>query len=102
MTEKIYTIDEIKAIVFPIAEKYGVEKVYLFGSYARGEATHESDIDFRVDKGELRGLFALSGFRNDISEALAKEIDILTTNALSEEFKNKIKKDEVLIYEKER
>ena len=101
MTEKIYTIDEIRAKIFPIAQKYGVEKVYLFGSYARGEATPESDIDLRIDKGELRGLFALSGLRNDISEALAKDIDILTTNALSKKFKNKIKKDEVLIYEKE-
>ena len=36
---KIYTIDEITAAVKPIAEKYGIDKVWLFGSYARGEAT---------------------------------------------------------------
>ena len=42
---KIYTIDEIREKVKPIAEKYGIEKVWLFGSYARGEATEESDVD---------------------------------------------------------
>lgn len=39
MTDKIYTIDEIRSNISPIAKKYGVERVYLFGSYARGEAT---------------------------------------------------------------
>ena len=39
---KIYTVDEITAAVKPIAEKYGIDKVWLFGSYARGEATEKS------------------------------------------------------------
>lgn len=33
----VYTIDEIKAKIEPIAKQYNVSKVYLFGSYARGE-----------------------------------------------------------------
>ena len=99
MTEKIYTIDEIRTSIFPRAPRYGVERVYLFGSYARGEATHRRDIDLRLDKGRLRGLIALSGMRIDISEALAKEVDLLTTKSLSEDFRNEIKNDEVLIYE---
>ena len=99
MTDKIYTIDEIRINISPIAKKYGVERVYLFGSYARGEATKSSDIDLRVDKGQLRGLVALSGLRIDISEALSKNVDLLTTRSLSEDFRNEIKNDEVLIYE---
>ena len=99
MTDKIYTIDEIRSNISPIAKKYGVVRVYLFGSYARGEATKSSDIDLRVDKGQLRGLVALSGLRIDISEALSKNVDLLTTRSLSEDFRNEIKNDEVLIYE---
>ncbi len=97
--EKIYTIDEIREKVKPVAEKYGIERVWLFGSYARGEATAESDVDFRIDKGRLRGMVALSGLRIDISEKLSKNVDLLTTKSLSEDFRNKIKNDEVLIYE---
>lgn len=48
MTDKIYTIDEICEKVQPIAEKYKLIRVSLFGSYARGEATAESDIDLYI------------------------------------------------------
>ena len=34
----VYTIDQIKDKIYPVAEKYDLSKVYLFGSYARGEA----------------------------------------------------------------
>ena len=51
MCGKIYTLDEIKAIASPIAESHGVAALYLFGSYARGEATSDSDLDFRIEKG---------------------------------------------------
>ena len=72
---KVYTIDEIKNIVAPIAKAYGVQRVFLFGSYARGEATSASDLDFRVDKGSLRGLFALGGLYSDLEESFGKELD---------------------------
>ena len=49
----VYTIDEIKFIVVPIAKTYGVSSVSLFGSYAKGTATSDSDIDFIIDKGDL-------------------------------------------------
>ena len=51
MSDKIYTLDEIKAIAAPIARQYGVAAMYLFGSYARGEATPKSDLDFRIEQG---------------------------------------------------
>ena len=44
-----YTIDEIKKRITPVAQKYGLSAVYLFGSYARGEANENSDIDLLVD-----------------------------------------------------
>lgn len=49
----VYKIEEIAERVRPIAERYGVGKIYLFGSYARGEATEESDIDLLVDASEI-------------------------------------------------
>ena len=46
MSDKILSTNEIAARVRPIAEKYRVQAVYLFGSYARGEADETSDLDF--------------------------------------------------------
>ena len=98
MAVKNYTIDEIKSIVEPIARKYGVASIYLFGSYARGDATENSDVDLRVEKGSLRGMFALCGLYTEISEALHTEVDVLTTGSLDEDTLLKIKKEEVLLY----
>lgn len=95
-----YTCEGIKNAVVPIAKKYQIEKVYLFGSYARGDYNEESDIDLRIEKGNLRGMFALCGFYSEVEEALQKSVDILTTGSLEPEFLHKIQKDEVLIYER--
>ena len=43
MQTQVYSIDEIREIVAPIAKQHGVDKVFLFGSYARGDATPASD-----------------------------------------------------------
>lgn len=98
MTSKIYSIDEIKSIVSPIAHQYGVAGVYLFGSYARGEATADSDLDFRVDKGSLRGLIQLGGLYSDLEEKSDKNLDLLTTGSLEKKFLDHIANEEILIY----
>ena len=46
-----YTVAEIRQLILPIAQRYGVERVFLFGSYARGDAMPGSDIDLRIDSG---------------------------------------------------
>lgn len=92
------TIDEIRSTVAPIAEKYNVERVYLFGSYARGDADENSDIDLRIDKGALRGMFALCGLYTELEAALNKKVDLLTTASLDNDFLDRIKNEEVLLY----
>ncbi len=105
----IYTIDEIKEIVAPVAKKYNLEKVYLFGSYARGEATENSDVDLRIDGDQnIHSWFELSGLFLDFQDALKKSIDLITTSALrqnmndplTQKFVTTIQKEEKLIYVK--
>jgi predicted nucleotidyltransferase len=93
-----FTIEEIKNKVSDTARQYGVKKVYLFGSYARGEACPGSDIDICIEKGNIQTLFELSGFFQDLEETLGNKIDLVTTAGLSGEFKEQIEKDMVVIY----
>jgi predicted nucleotidyltransferase len=96
----LYNLDEIIRIVAPIAKKYGVHKVSLFGSYAKGEAGEGSDLDFRiVDRGTLRGLIQLAGFQLALEDGFGVPIDVLTDDALSADFRSKISSDEVIVYE---
>ena len=96
-----FDIDNIRSIVIPIAKKYGVARVYLFGSVARGEANENSDVDLRIDSGDIKSLFTLGGFYADIEDSLGKPIDVLTTKSLSNDFLNEIKNEEIILYEKE-
>ena len=83
----VYTIEQLRERIAPVAIKYGLAAVYLFGSYAKGEATELSDVDILVDKTgtALKGLFAVGGLYNDLSEAVGKQIDLVTTGALEQE-----------------
>lgn len=98
MTAKQYSIEELKHIIEPIAQKYKVSGVYLFGSFARGDNHADSDIDLRIDKGDLKGMFALCGFYTEVSEALQMKVDVLTTGSLEKDFLEEIHKDEVTLY----
>jgi predicted nucleotidyltransferase len=70
----------------------------LFGSYARGEAKPDSDIDLCIEKGKLRTLFELSGFCVDIEDVLKKQVDVVTTAGIDDEFRSNIEKDCEVIY----
>ena len=98
MSDKIYSLDEIKAIAAPIAKRYGVAAMYLFGSYARGEATSRSDLDFRIERGKIRSLFELSALYNDLSESFSKDLDLLTSQNMDADFLAAIRSEEVLVY----
>jgi predicted nucleotidyltransferase len=92
------TIREIQEVVSKLAKEYGAERVYLFGSYARGDMTEGSDIDLRIDKGAIRGL-AFAGLLGDLEDALGTNIDLISTAGMSPEFLQEIQKDEVLLYD---
>mgnify|MGYP001783950488 FL=1 len=98
MCDKVYTLDEIKAIAAPIASRHGVAALYLFGSYARGEATPSSDLDFRIEKGNVRSLWQFASLQLDLEKGFSKDLDVLTTQMLTPDFLNRIRPEEVLIY----
>lgn len=89
----------IKNAVTPIAKQYGLKRIYLFGSYAKGTANENSDIDLLIEKGKSLSLLMLSGFRQDVEETLKLSVDVVTTSGIEEAFQNEIKGTEVLLYE---
>ena len=95
---KTYTVSEIKSIVSRLAKQYGAERIYLFGSYARGDSTPASDIDLRIDKGSIRG-FHLGGLLLDLEDSFGIPVDLVPTSSLDQRFLDTIQKDEVLLYE---
>ena len=99
MEKHIYSIQEISRLVEPVAKTYGVERLYVFGSYARGDVTTDSDIDFRLVKGQIKDFFVLAAFQRALQGQFSIPIDVLTTGALSKDFLDSISGEEVSVYE---
>lgn len=101
----VLSIAEIKNKILPVCKQYDVARAFLFGSYARGDATDNSDVDIRIDKGDskkLQGLFAVSAFQLALQDVLGKEVDLITIlpqQELYSIFRQHLLNDEVLIYE---
>ena len=58
----IYSIEEIKQIAIPIVSEYGIARLGIFGSYARGEANEDSDLDFIMDTDGLIGMIQYNAY----------------------------------------
>ena len=72
----IYSIAEIRGLVTPLLVKYRASGASLFGSYARGEATPESDLDVIIDGGpdfQPTDIFAIA---EDLYESSGKRVDV--------------------------
>jgi len=100
MCDTIYTIDDIKMALHPIFVKHSVKKAVLFGSYVKGLANSNSDVDLLLDSG-LRGL-RFVGLIEDVRSALNKEVDVFDETHIIPNSKifSEISKDGVVIYEK--
>ena len=96
-TKRVLSLKEIREKEIPLAAQYGVKRLYLFGSYARGEAKPPSDIDFYIEKGSVEGLQLVS-LQLDLEKALGKTVDLLTTTGMDETFREEIQPDEILLY----
>lgn len=85
-TRKVLTLKSIKLTIKPILNKYGIHEIYLFGSYARGEATSQSDIDIYCEKGKIKTLIEQAKMIEELEKALKKKVDIVFQSSIKDEF----------------
>lgn len=94
-----YSIEELVAIISPIAKRYGVKSLSLFGSYARGDASSQSDLDLLVDKGRMSGLFEYYSFLDELETALNLHVDLVTTRIQNQAFLDAINREKKVLFE---
>lgn len=94
-----YTINEIRDRTTPIAKAYGIGRMGLFGSYARGEAKEDSDVDLYIERGKLKSLLQYFDFIYELENALNCHVDVVTTGIEDKQFLSAIMQEGVLLYE---
>ena len=102
MNEKIYTINEIKQILRKVLKDTPVCNVILFGSYAKNEATSNSDLDLIIDTNEQLMGFKLYSLITKLEKEFNKKIDAFEKSEIIKNSKvdKEIKETGVLVYEK--
>ena len=102
MSEKIYSIEEIRQVLQELLKNMPVYSVTLFGSYANNTATKKSDLDFVIDTKETLMGFKLYSLITAIEEAFNKQVDAFEKTEIIENSKidKEIKKTGVIVYEK--
>ena len=94
----ILTIKEIKNRIRPVVEKHHIEEVYLFGSYARGEANENSDVDIYCSSGDVETLLDEVGLVEELEEALGKNVDVVTIGSeMQDFFRQQLEEDKIRI-----
>jgi uncharacterized protein len=91
----VRSLDEIKKQLQELKpvlkERFKVETIDIFGSYARGEQTEKSDLDILVTYSEMVGLFVVFDLKSFLKRKMHLKVDVV-----SKEYLNKYIKDQVL------
>ena len=93
-------LDKIRNVCKTLfSEKYPeIECAYLFGSYARGEATRNSDVDIYCDKGDVDSLWKEVALIREFEKALGKKVDVVTIGSrMNDYFKEQLEQDKIKI-----
>ncbi len=88
--------EKIKKMI-EILKKYGVKKVKIFGSYARGEAKPESDLDVIVEFSQRKSLLEIVGIEQELEDTLGIKVDLLTEKSISPYLKERIEKESIVV-----
>lgn len=84
--------------IVSVLKKYGAQRIAIFGSYSRGEATKESDIDILVRFDTPKSLFELVRIEDELKRVLHKDVDLITEKSVSPYLAGSIHRDETVIF----
>lgn len=76
-----------------------VKMIGVFGSFARGEATPQSDIDLLVQFSKRKSLLKMVKLERQLTTALGRKIDLLTEASISPYIRDRVKRELKVIYE---
>lgn len=92
-------IIEIKRKIRPTLERHGVKKAAVFGSFARGEESRESDVDILIEfqQSNDKSLLDLVALKLDLEDILEKKVDVVEYSTIKPLLRKNILKEQVLV-----
>jgi len=84
------TLAHRRSEILALARRYGIRRIRVFGSTARGDAHARSDIDFLVDPGPDVSIFDLGGFQLELQMLLGCQVDVVTEKGLRSRIRKQV------------
>lgn len=95
---EILTIKKIKEIILPILNKHNIFEIYLFGSYSRGEANIDSDLDIYCESGDIKSLIEQGLLEDELERELGKKVDVVFIGSIMDDFfREQLERDKIKI-----
>ena len=99
LESNVLTIKQIKKRIKPVMQKFNIKEVYLFGSYSRGEANNNSDVDIYCESGDLKTLYDEVELKKLLEKSLGKKVDIVTIGSqMNDFFKAQLEEDKIRLW----
>ena len=92
------TVEDIRKTVTKLGKKYGIKSAYLFGSYAKNQATENSDVDLIIDMSNMHKYKDYFHFCDELENELGKNVDVTSEDGMLPGFFDVIKNERVLLY----
>lgn len=89
-------MNDVIKIITPILQSYGVTKAGIFGSTVKGNQTNHSDVDILIQPPDHMGLKFVR-LKHELEQALNREVDLVSYNAIHPAIKDEILKSQVVI-----
>jgi hypothetical protein len=91
------SLEEIKHKIITILEQHDVARAAIFGSFARGEAEENSDLDILIEFGGEKSLLDLVALKLELEESLGRNVDVLTYKSLHPAIREKVLEEQMPI-----
>jgi hypothetical protein len=88
-------LEKVRKKALPVFKKHGVTRAAVFGSFARGEAGENSDLDFLVEFEGDKTLLDLVALQQELEEVMGKKVDVVTYASLNPRIREQIVRDQV-------
>ncbi|MCL1984182.1 MAG: nucleotidyltransferase domain-containing protein [Methanomassiliicoccaceae archaeon] len=94
------SVEELRSIIMPIAERHGVDSILLFGSAARGDDDDDSDHDFCVDTGRIEDYDGLAHLVRDMEDLIRSKVDVITLGGIRPDsgLMRNLRRDGIVVY----
>jgi len=89
------TLEQKRTEILSLADRYGVRRIRVFGSVARGQADAASDVDFLVELGPQVSVLDLGGFLVELQQLLGCKVDVVTVNGLRPRIRQRVLEEAV-------